>query len=257
MVRQFREATLEDYGKARLPRKNGTRRLGRHLCARADGISLPMVSYRVIPTDVDPADLRVTHFGFNLTDSRRDPAIVFPVEALQTMVAAKRLGSLSDSAYTCMGGIYSARRVKEELAPALGERLQTDDVDAVILVPVCPVCHQTTALVAQHLEESGIPTLCLTSALDITQAVNPPRAAFLDFPIGYIGGTPKNRILQEDIMATALDAFDNLSEPGLIKILPFQWPEGNNWKTEAINRQDVRMPRVDTPQYQMETDRVE
>jgi hypothetical protein len=35
-----------------------------------------------------------------------------------------------------MGGIYSARRVRDELAPALADRLQNDEVDAALLVPV-------------------------------------------------------------------------------------------------------------------------
>jgi len=211
-------------------------------------------SYRVIPADADPAELRVTHFGYDVTDPRRDPAIVFPVAALRAMVDRGKIGSLSPRTYTCMGGIYSSRRVKEELAPALAEGLTADVVDAVMLVPACPVCHQTMALVARHLEEGGIPTLCLTSARDITRAVNPPRAAFLDFPIGYIGGVPHDRTLQEAIMAAALDAFDGITEPGHIETLPFQWPGGTDWKAAAVNRQDVRMPRADTPRYQEESD---
>jgi hypothetical protein len=39
-------------------------------------------------------------------------------------------------AYTFMGGVYSARRVAEELAPRLTEHLLADRVDAVLLVPV-------------------------------------------------------------------------------------------------------------------------
>jgi len=106
--------------------------------------------------------------------------------------------------------------------------------------------------VARHLEEGGIPTLCLTSARDITEAVNPPRAAFLDFPIGYIGGVPHDCTLQEAIMAAALVAFDGITEPGSIETLPFQWPGGTGWKAHAIDRRDVRMPRAATPQYQQE-----
>jgi hypothetical protein len=35
-----------------------------------------------------------------------------------------------------MGGIYSSRKVRELLAPALTERLVVDQVDLVLLVPV-------------------------------------------------------------------------------------------------------------------------
>ena len=44
--------------------------------------------------------------------------------------------SLVETALSFMGGIYSARRVKNLLAPALAERLVTDEVDVAILVPV-------------------------------------------------------------------------------------------------------------------------
>ncbi|MBM3225454.1 MAG: hypothetical protein FJZ47_16855, partial [Candidatus Tectomicrobia bacterium] len=36
-------------------------------------------SFRVIPTDVDVAELRMTHFAYDLTDARRDPNVVFPL----------------------------------------------------------------------------------------------------------------------------------------------------------------------------------
>ena len=34
-----------------------------------------------------------------------------------------------------MGGIYSVRKVRERLAPALAERMEEDAVDAALLVP--------------------------------------------------------------------------------------------------------------------------
>lgn len=93
-------------------------------------------SYRTIPVDADPAALRVTHFAYDMTDARADVDVVFPIGTLAAMVAEGTIGELSPRAYTCMGGIYSRRRVRDELAPALIERLQADEVDAVLLVPV-------------------------------------------------------------------------------------------------------------------------
>jgi D-proline reductase (dithiol) PrdB len=46
------------------------------------------------------------------------------------------IGALAAHAYTFMGGIYSTRRVREELAPQLLERLLAEHVDAVLFVPV-------------------------------------------------------------------------------------------------------------------------
>jgi glycine/betaine/sarcosine/D-proline reductase family selenoprotein B len=93
-------------------------------------------SFRVIPTDVCTADLRATHFAYDLTDARQDPNVVFPLDTLRRLVGEGVIGALAPWAYTFMGGIYSARRVREELAPQLTERLLADQVDIVLLVPV-------------------------------------------------------------------------------------------------------------------------
>jgi hypothetical protein len=95
----------------------------------------------------------------------------------------------------------------------------------------------------------------MTSALDITQAVNPPRAAFLDFPLGHTTGKPHQPEIQCAIMRQALDAFVSLTVPGSIKTLPFRWSTDNAWKDTAQRGPDDRRPRYDTPQYQNDEDR--
>ena len=93
-------------------------------------------SFRAIPSDVPPAELRTSHFAYDQTAARADPNVVFPIEPLRRSVEKGRLGSLGRHAYTCMGGIYSARRVREELAPQIARRVRADEVDLVLLVPV-------------------------------------------------------------------------------------------------------------------------
>ncbi len=110
-------------------------------------------------------------------------------------------------------------------------------------------------LVARHVEAAGIPTLCMTSALDITRAVNPPRAAFLDFPLGHTTGPPNDPEMQRGIVADALSAFASMTAPGSVAMLPYRWPGGDSWKPKAFAEGDERRPRHDTPQYQSEEDR--
>ena len=95
----------------------------------------------------------------------------------------------------------------------------------------------------------------MTSALDITHSVNPPRAAFLDYPLGHTTGKPGEPGLQRAILFEALKAFESLSEPGTVKRLPFRWSEDEEWKRTAMAGGDERRPRYDTPQYQNEDDR--
>ncbi|MEQ8691090.1 MAG: glycine/sarcosine/betaine reductase selenoprotein B family protein [Pseudomonadales bacterium] len=94
------------------------------------------ISYREIAADTPVAALRATHFAYDLTDARRDPNVVFPLATLRTLVANGELGALNERAYTFMGGIYSARKVSEILAPALADRLVEDEVDVALMVPV-------------------------------------------------------------------------------------------------------------------------
>ena len=92
-------------------------------------------SFRAIPADTGTDALRVTHFAYDVTGARADPNVVFPLEALRAEAREGGIGAVGPNAYTFMGGIYSARKVRDVLAPALAERMEEDAADAVVLVP--------------------------------------------------------------------------------------------------------------------------
>lgn len=94
------------------------------------------ISLRVIDRTTPASELRATHFAYDLTDARRDPNVVLPFAALNGLVDEGVLGELAHNAYTFMGGIYSARKVREHIAPELVQRFVRDEVDVVLLVPV-------------------------------------------------------------------------------------------------------------------------
>jgi len=95
----------------------------------------------------------------------------------------------------------------------------------------------------------------MTSALDITESVYPPRAAFLDYPLGHTTGKPGEAELQREILVSALEAFTSIDAPGGVKKLPFEWSSDDRWKSEVFGGGDDRLPRLATPQYQSEEDR--
>jgi hypothetical protein len=106
----------------------------------------------------------------------------------------------------------------------------------------------------------------MTSALSITRAVNPPRAAFLDYPLGHTTGKPHDPELQREILRTALAGFESIDAPGGIVTLPFAWSDDDSWKDTAMRARasgssdsaavrDERAERSETPQYQCERDR--
>ena len=92
-------------------------------------------SFRVIPSDIEMSMLRATHFAYDVTDARADPNVVFPLETLRATAREGGIGEVAPNAYTFMGGIYSARKVRDVLAPALAGRMEEDAVDAAVLVP--------------------------------------------------------------------------------------------------------------------------
>jgi len=119
------------------------------------------------------------------------------------------------------------------------------------------VCHQTVCLIARYLEERGIPTLVVATALDIVKFGWPPRTVFMDFPLGHGGGPLFNPDMQLSIARGALQVCESLREPGEIIHLDQAWPEGDTWKMAANDQSadDVRSPRDITPRYQFEEDR--
>ena len=93
-------------------------------------------SHREIPIDTPADQLRVAHFGYDMRDAKRDAGCVLPMEALSRLARERMIGSLLDRALSFMGGIYSQRRVREEVAPRFLEVAVTEEVDLVLLVPV-------------------------------------------------------------------------------------------------------------------------
>jgi hypothetical protein len=106
----------------------------------------------------------------------------------------------------------------------------------------------------------------MTSALSITRAVNPPRAAFLDYPLGHTTGKPHAPELQREILRAALAGFESIVAPGGFVTLPFAWSDDDSWKDTAMRPRrsdsgdsasvrDERAERQETPQYHCERDR--
>jgi hypothetical protein len=81
----------------------------------------------------------------------------------------------------------------------------------------------------------------MTSAIDITQAVKPPRAVFLNFPLGHQTGPPDQPELQRRIVTDAMRAFEAITEAGTIVQLPYVW-DLNDRSWEEIDYTKGWMP---------------
>lgn len=59
-------------------------------------------------------------------------------------------------------------------------------------------------LIQSVIEQSGIPTTSVTFLREVTEKVDPPRALFADYPLGYPLGEPGDPELQRSIVEAAL-----------------------------------------------------
>ena len=96
------------------------------------------------------------------------------------------------------------------------------------------MCHQTVSLAARHLEEAGIPTVIIGSALDIVEHCGVPRYVFTDFPLGNPCGRPFDTDMQRDIVATAMDLLERAVAPRTTVRTPFKWSPDETWRTNYL-----------------------
>ena len=117
-------------------------------------------------------------------------------------------------------------------------------------------------LIARILEASGISTVSLSSAHSITAAANPPRAVFLDYPLGQTAGRASYPNEQDLVMNSALNALETMTQPGGIETIDLDWSDDHSWKdgvmrvdpdSDAPNLDD-RSERYSTPQYERTED---
>lgn len=105
----------------------------------------------------------------------------------------------------------------------------------------------------------------MSSAYSITKAVNPPRAVYLDYPLGRTAGKPHDKGLQRKIMIDTLTVLETIQEPGTIRLLPHRWADQDDWKDGVMRprpgsdpkQPDDRIQRFADPQYQTAEDRAE
>jgi len=89
-------------------------------------------------------------------------------------------------------------------------------------------------LIAHVIEAHGIPTLIIGTALDIMSKVAPPRAVFVDHPVGRTFGPPHDRRRNEAVLRKALAELPNFTRCGEIRDLGCQWSADGSraWEEE-------------------------
>lgn len=171
-------------------------------------------SFREIPADAEVRQFRECHrsTAFDHAGLRADPNLGFPLDRLRERVADGRLGALAPRHFSVMGSITAPGRYVQQTAPAIAEAFAADGADAVLVIPVCPLCNQTACLTAAAIERRGIPTVCIILLREVAEQVRPPRALFVPFRHGYPLEAPHQPDRQQAVLDAALRLLE--TEPG-------------------------------------------
>ena len=92
-------------------------------------------SWRVIPTTARTEDIRVYHMHIDPVPVEADMNCLLPIERLKELAGEGKVGSVAASHYSFMGYLLDPAELLEESIPAIIERLRSEQVDIVALVP--------------------------------------------------------------------------------------------------------------------------
>jgi hypothetical protein len=192
--------------------------------------------YSVYDGDTSAAhDLRISHIAYDrIHTSADDSGTWFPLPQLKLFAGSGRIGELAPRFFGAPTN-RSHRVTVETDAPEILARCRADGVDAAVLVPNCPVCHQTTSLVARHLEANGISTVVMGCAKDIVEHAAVPRFLFSDFPLGNSAGKPHDSDSQAFTLELALRVLESAPGPQTTVQSPLRWRTNASWKRDYNN----------------------
>lgn len=180
-------------------------------------------------------DLRISHIAYDRTHtSATDGNSWFPLAQLKRLAAEDRIGEVAPRFFGAPTN-RSHRVTIDTDAPEILRRCQADGIDAAVLVPNCPVCHQTISLVARHLEANGIPTVVMGCAKDIVEHAAVPRFLFSDFPLGNSAGKPHDVASQAFTLELALRMLETAPAAQTTVQSPLRWSEDHSWKRDYSN----------------------
>jgi len=184
-------------------------------------------------------DLRISHIGYDRTHTTAtDSNTWFPLPALRRAAKAGRIGAVAARFHGAPTN-RSQRVTVDTDAPEILTRLREDGADVAVIVPNCPVCHQTSTLVARHLEANGFPTVVMGCAKDIVEHAGAPRFLFSDFPLGNSAGKPHDVESQDLTLAYALRLLERAIGPQTTMQSPLRWDEDGKWKLDYLNLEQI------------------
>ena len=202
--------------------------------------------FEVYSRQIDPLpDLRISHIAIDRDHtSAEDPGTYFPLVALKKLEASGEIGTVA-SRFHGLPTNRSHRVTREIDCPELVARCVEDKVDIALLVPNCPVCHQSVTMAANALELAGICSVISGCAKDIVEHVGAPRLLFNDFPLGNSAGLPHDIDNQLEIARLALSMVETAHQARTTQKSPYSWSGDLDWKKDYSNAALLSQEEID------------
>lgn len=176
-------------------------------------------NFREIPVEVGPEGLRYAARGYDPAAVQQDRNVQIPIKRLEDYSANAVIGRLNEVWWSFSGFIPNARLVADELAPRMVERLHRYEVQAALIVPASRLCHQSAAILARIVEQSGIPTMMLAVDKAAVEMTRPPRAAYYDGQFGSVVGPPNRKYYQLRVLDEAMRWIESFDQPTAKKLV--------------------------------------
>lgn len=192
------------------------------------------LSYRLLPRERDLDDVLIAHMTPIRAFALADPNVAYPKDSMLDLERDGVIGRYADNAVSMVGSISQFDELATEVAPRIAEEFTAMGADLVLTVPFCPQCHVAFGVLARAIEKRGVPTASITTLYKQARYLKPPRASFLDFPLGCPAGRPRERAQQREIVTAALRHAEQAGQDWELKRLPFQWAADGNRDWEDL-----------------------
>ena len=174
---------------------------------------------REIPSDISLSDIRFAARGYEPEFVQTDPNVQVPLARLFEFESNRIIGQLNSVFWSCCGFIPDSGRFVEQAVPQLLSRLHRYNVQAALLIPASRLCHQSMALAARAIEQTGVPTMTLAVDRDAIESARPPRAGFYNGRLGSVVGQPNWPEHQRRVLDEALRWIEPMGQPGMKKLV--------------------------------------
>ena len=180
-------------------------------------------------------DLRISHVAIDrMHTTAEDSGTYFPLPELRAAVARGRVGALA-AHFHGLPTNRSHRTTLEIDCPEIVARCKADGVDAAILVPNCPVCHQSVSLAARYAggerDRHGRDGLCQ----GYRRVCRCAAVLVLRFSARQFGRQPRDPASQAFTLELALAVLEGAPAGRTTVQSPLVWSASPDWKLDYQN----------------------